>query len=116
MTGNVCKWCGCAEIIRDGFPTINGGREVLFGCGSVWCEDTKVWYRDLLRCDGQVGRLYRRLADAVAALAAIERHEAGSDLGFEKISEDGEWVLFEDLKTVVDILEGKDSRESESEQ
>ena len=107
MSGpNVCKWCGCAEIIRDGFPTINGGREVLFGCGSVWQEDSERWWQDPLRCGRKIGRLYRRIADALAALTTIERHEAGSDLGFEKISEHGEWVLFEDLQTVRDILTG----------
>ena len=105
--------------MRDGFPTINGGREVQFWCGSVWQEDTEVWYRDTLRCGGQVGRLYTRIADAVAALAAIERierNEAGADVGFERVSEHGDWVLFEDLEPVRDILTGNSPEESEDEQ
>ena len=55
---------------------------------------------------GYIEDLQRRIAEALAAMTTIERHEAGSDLGFEKISKHGEWVLFEDLQLVVDILEG----------
>jgi hypothetical protein len=55
---------------------------------------------------GHIEDLQRRITDAVAALTAIERHEAGSDLGFEIVSNHGEWVLFEDLKPVLDILTG----------
>ena len=104
---NECKWCGCYEIIRDGFPTINGGREVLFGCRSVWQEDAKVWYRDPLRCGGQVGRLYRRIADSVASLRAIQRHEVtpytSNRVNWER-TPDGSWVLQREVEAVVDDL------------
>jgi hypothetical protein len=94
-----CKWCGCNEIIWDGFPANNGGREVLFGCGSVWHEDAKVWYRDPLRCGGQVGRLYRRIADAIDAARRSIRFalEANSSI---------QCVLASDMDRVIDILQG----------
>ena len=59
--------------------------------------------------EDDIDRLERRITAAVAALAAIERierNEAGADVGFERVSEHGDWVLFEDLQLVVDILTG----------
>jgi hypothetical protein len=66
--------------------------------------------------EDDIDRLERRLADALAALTAIERHEAGSDLGFEITSEHGDWVLFEDLELVRDILVGNSPEQLEDEQ
>lgn len=70
-----CRWCGCAEIISDGFPEIDGGREVLFACGSVWYEAAMGWVRDPLQCGGQAGRLYKRIADAVEATQQASRFD-----------------------------------------
>jgi hypothetical protein len=78
--------------------------EVYFACGSSCYSISGVWEQST-GC-GEILDLQRRLAEALAALTAIERHEAGSDLGFEIVSDHGEWVLFEDLRPVVDILEG----------
>jgi hypothetical protein len=73
-----------------------------------------MWFQSV-GCE-EILNLRQRIADAVAALTAIERHEAGSDVGFEQISKHGEWVLFEDLRPVQDILTGNSPKESEDEQ
>ena len=70
-----CRWCGCAEIIRDGFPTIDGGREVLFACRSVWYETAMGWVRDPEQCGGQAGMLYKRIATAVEATQQASRFD-----------------------------------------
>ena len=129
MTGIVCKWCGTRAHSRIGGVYLCGSSSL----AGEWrqsdtCQQRSVESRaDLeglveilkvrLENEARLKEILRqRLADALAALTAIERHEAGSDLGFEKISDHGEWVLFEDLQLVVDILQGKDLRESEDEQ
>ena len=139
MSRNACIWCGLHEI-RD----MEG--EVYFACGSSCYSVSGVWEQstgcgeildlrqriaddeqtiEILKAReantvealrGHIEDLRQRIADALAALQAIERHEAGSDLGFEKISEHGEWVLFEDLQLVVDILAGNSPEESEGTQ
>ena len=94
-----CKWCGSHEIDDDDTTT-----DIVFACGS-----TRRFFSDIcfqsVPC-AEILDLRNRIADALAALAAIERHEADSDLEFERVSEHGEWVLFEDLKPVVSILQG----------
>ena len=139
MSGpNVCKWCGAkwTEKVYHSYMSA-------YPCGS-WHDGAGQWSQGIAcrdRCEqvrlqhertieilkareantvealrGHIEDLQRRIADAVAALTAIERHEAGSDLGFEKISDHGEWVLFEDLQPVRDILQGNSPKESEDEQ
>ena len=114
MRPSECKWCGCYEIMRDGFPTINGGREVLFGCGNVWQEDGNVWYRDPLWCGGQVGGLYRRLADALAVLKSVQRYDT------DEVDPDtwcgdqvAQAVDADYVDEVIQILEGKSNDETE---
>ena len=123
MSRNVCKWCGAEQQGED---------DCGYQCASWRYRDKGIWIQSA-RCQqrclemrteheqtieilkareantvealrGHIEDLQRRIADAVAALTTIERHEAGSDLGFEKISDHGEWVLFEDLQAVRDIL------------
>ena len=103
---SVCKWCGAVQI---------GDHSHLYQCGSwtsvsgavVQSSTCQVRCLQLrLQHEETIDLLHTRLADALAALTAIERHEAGSDDGFEKISEHREWVLFKDLQSVVDILTG----------
>lgn len=105
MTGSVCKWCGLHEI-RD----LEG--EVYFACGSSCYSSSGVWEQST-GCV-EILDLRKRNADALAALTAIDRHEAGSDLGFEITSDHGEWVLFDDLQPVRDILEGNSPTNLES--
>ena len=139
MSRNACIWCGLHEI-RD----MEG--EVYFACGSSCYSVSGVWEQstgcgeildlrqriaddeqtiEILKAReantvealrGYIEDLQRRIADALAELTAIERHEAGSDVGFEQISKHGEWVLFEDLRPVQDILTGNSPKESEDEQ
>ena len=101
-----CKWCGEPEKN----VSLSATRYL---CNTQYFRGIGTWVRG-----GQCERedLRKRLADAVEALAAIERHEAGSDVGFEQISKHGEWVLFEDLRPVQDILTGNSPKESEDEQ
>ena len=103
MSGNACLWCGLHEID-------DGTTDTVFACGSSR-RFLDMWFQSA-GCE-EILNLRQRLADAVAALAAIERHEAGSDVGFERISDHGEWVLFEDLQPVVDILSGNSPTELE---
>jgi hypothetical protein len=71
-----CQWCGCPEVTSDGYPEINTGRQIRFECGSVWVEDNRIgWQQNRLRCGGDVGKLWRRLS---AALAAIEANDTVS--------------------------------------
>ena len=128
MSRNVCKWCG-AKWTQKVYHSYMSA----YPCGS-WHDGAGQWSQGIAcrdRCEqvrlryeqtieilkareantvealrGHIEDLQRRITDAVAALTAIERHEAGSDLGFEIVSNHGEWVLFEDLRPVVDILEG----------
>ena len=99
-----CKWCGEPEKN----VSLSATRYL---CNTQYFRLIGTWVRG-----GQCERedLRKRIADAVAALTAIERHEAGSDLGFEIISEHGEWVLFEDLQAVRDILLGNSPTNLES--
>ena len=109
MTADKCQWCGLHEID-------DGTTDIVFACGSSRrCLD--MWFQSV-GCE-EILNLRKRIADAVAALAAIERierNEAGADVGFERVSEHGDWVLFEDLEPVRDILTGNSPKESEDEQ
>ena len=77
-TPKTCPFCGCTEIDSDGYPEINGGRHVRFGCGSVWIEGDSIqkagWVRDQLWCGGKVGELYRRISQAAGVLADAQRY------------------------------------------
>ena len=102
---NKCRFCGVEA----------GKYAVSYPCGS-WHTSDRQWSqgiacRDLseqLRLQQQqtIEILRMRIDEAVEALAAIERHETGSDLGFQIISQHGEWVLWDDLDDVVKILRG----------
>ena len=134
MSRNACKWCGSRQqgdyrhvFACESYESISGGVVQSYVCQRR-CLDLRLENEQTIEIlkareantvealRGHIEELRQRIADALAALTAIERHEAGSDLGFKKISDHGESVLFEDLQLVVDILQGNDLRESESEQ
>ena len=102
-----CRWCGLPEID-------DGTTDTVFACGSSRRLFSDIYFQSA-GCE-EIVSLRNCILKSVAAMAAIERHEAGSDVGFEQISKHGEWVLFEDLRPVQDILTGNSPKESEDEQ
>ena len=106
-----CKFCGCQDVCRDGFPTIDGGQEIQFECGTVWREDGKSWSQDAMRCKQQVGMLYQRLSKALKTLKAAERFNTiaawdGEILSARPVA-DGEWTRADVLDEAIKILEGR---------
>lgn len=106
-----CKFCGCQDIGRDGFQTIDGGREIQFECGTHWREDGKSWSKDVLRCKQQVGRLYQRLSRALQVLKTAQRFNTitawdGDILSTRPVA-DGEWTRADVLDEAIKILEGQ---------
>jgi len=138
---SVCKWCGATatEIVGHGYMSA-------YPCGS-WQDGACQWSQGIAcrdRCEqvrlqheetieilkareantvealrGHIEQLEKRVADAVAALETITRHEIEADFEFDLISErneHGNWVQWDDVETILEILTGKDSQEQESEQ
>ena len=106
-----CKFCGCQDVCRDGFLTIDGGQEIQFECGTHWREDGKSWSQDVLRCKQQVGMLYQRLSKALKTLKAAERFNTiaawdGEILSARHVA-DGEWTRSDVLDEAIKILEGR---------
>jgi len=108
-----CKWCGAVQT---------GDHSHLYQCGSWTSASTSVvqsatcqskCLKLRLQHEETIDLLHTRLADALTALTAIERHEAGSDLGFGIVTKHGDWVLFQDLQSVVDILTGNSPKKME---
>ena len=138
---SVCKWCGAkwTEKVYHFYMSA-------YPCGS-WHDGAGQWSQGIAcrdRCEqvrlqheqtieilkareantvealrGHIEDLQRRIADAVAALETITRHEIEADFEFDLISErneHGNWVQWDDVETILEILAGKDSHEQESEQ
>ena len=122
---SVCKWCGSRQkgdyghvFSCESWQSVGGAVVQSYLCQQR-CLDLRLQHEETIEIlkareantvealRGHIEDLQQRIADALAALTAIERHEAGSDLGFEITSDHGEWVLFEDLRPVIEILEGK---------
>jgi hypothetical protein len=108
-----CRFCGCEDVHSDGFPAIDGGREIQFECGTLWREDGESWIQDRA-CKGQVGALYRRLSAALQALRATPRFRLERDKygAFMKGRSDGSWVDRIEVERAIVILEGVDCPES----
>ena len=104
-----CRWCGCAEIARGGYPEINAGRQIRFECGSVWVEDIG-WQQDRLRCGGDAGKLWKRISAALAAIEASPRFRLEQDGygAYMKGASDGSWYDVIDVERAAVILEGRD--------
>ena len=102
-----CRFCGCEEVHRDGFPAIDGGREIQFECGSWWLEDGQSWIQDRA-CKGQVGALYRRLSAALQALRETPRFRLEQDQhgAYLKGCSDGSWVDWIEVEKAIGFLEG----------
>ena len=134
---SVCKWCGSRQqgdyghgFACESYESVAGAVVQSYVCQQR-CLELRLQNEQTIEflkareantveaLRGHIEDLHKRIADAVAALAAIERierHEAGADVGFERVSEHGDWVLFEDLEPVRDILTGNSPEESEDEQ
>jgi len=93
-----CKYCGAAASIHDG---------IIFGqCGTWQVLCSGVVYRNSL-CERDA--LRKRIDAAVKALQDITRHEVDADDQFGVVDErnkHGDWVQWDDLAEVVEILRG----------
>ena len=112
-TPKKCPFCGCTEIDSDGYPHINGGRHVQFGCGSVWINTDSIqktrWVQDKFWCGGKVGKLYHRITQAAEALIdaqryRLENNECGASM---KGDSNGIWVDAADIDKAIEKLSGK---------
>lgn len=111
-----CRFCGCEDVHRDGFPAIDGGRERQFECGTQWREDGESWVQDRA-CKGPVGALYRRLSAALQALREtprfrLEQDQYGAYLkgcsdGL-KGRPDGSWADWIEVEKAIGFLEGQE--------
>lgn len=104
-----CRFCGCEDVDRDGFPTIDGSRQIRFDCGTVWTEGNGgVWSQDVLRCKRQIGRLYQRLSKALQALRNTPRFRLEKDDygAYLKGCSDGSWCDWIQVENALEILEG----------
>ena len=104
-----CRFCGCEDVHRDGFPAIDGGREIQFECGTQWREDGLDWSQDRA-CKGPVGALYRRLSAALQALRETPRFRLEQDQygAWLKGCSDGSWADLIQIEKAIAILEGQE--------
>ena len=102
-----CRFCGCEDVHSDGFPAIDGGREIRFECWTRWREDGEIWVQDL-PCKGHIGALYRRLSAALQALRETPRFRLEQDQygAWLKGCSDGSWVDWIEVEKVIGFLEG----------
>ena len=108
---NKCRWCGCPEVASDDYPEINAGRQIKFECGSVWAEDSHTgWQQDRLRCGGDIGKLWKRISAALAAIEESPRFRLEKDAhgAYMKGASDGSWYDVINVENVAVILEGRD--------
>lgn len=102
-----CRWCGAAIKSRDIEPGL-----VVFACDS-WVENDGREYQ-WIKCKLIIAE--RRIAAAVAAIETIDRYsiEGVYDFGaIGKYDKKGDWLHFEDLETVLDVLQGNSPEGSE---
>ena len=104
-----CRFCGCEDVLRDGFPAIDGGREIRFECWTRWREDGESWVQDL-PCKGHIGALYRRLSAALQALRETPRFRLEQDHhgAYLKGCSDGSWADWIQIENAIAILEGSE--------
>jgi len=104
-----CVHCGCSEVARDGY-LIDGQRLVSFRCGTLWTHEDGggKWLQDKIGCNGHIGDLYRRIRRALRMIKTAERHEFvdGYSPRMRRCG-DGDFVEFDDVDKVIQILEGK---------
>ena len=137
MSRNVCKWCGSGPkgdyghvFSCESWQSVAGAVVQSHLCQQR-CLDLRLQHEETIEIlkareantvealRGHIEDLQRRIADAVAALETITRHEIEADFEFDLISErneHGNWVQWDDVETILEILAGKDSHEQESEQ
>lgn len=98
-----CKWCGCRDT------TTNRSDSVTFACGTYWDDHHGgVWVQHHDTCGGLVGDLYRRIRRALEALMTAKRHEfVVNFLSSMQQRDDGDFVEFDDVEKVIQILEGE---------
>lgn len=74
MIPTECKFCGCGDIERQ--SPIMQSLITTFACGTM--SDTEAgetrWLRDQ-RCAGPVGRLYKRIRQALNVLRVVDRYD-----------------------------------------
>lgn len=99
MSESVCEFCGLHDI-----SNMDGA--VYYACGSSRYDISGVWEQST-GC-AEILELRKRIAAAVEAIEAITRNgiDAEDDALIIEEIQCGEWVWWEDLDVVTDILQG----------